>query len=567
MKLSFSPRPRIDDPRVLGWRQTFPLALVVALACSSDADLSERDDSAATTAETPAATSAEQLGTVHLPVSCGAAADSALERGLALLHHMTYEPAEAAFADAAAENPDCALAHWGTAMTYVHPLWSDPPPPEKFERGVEAIATARAIDDLTDVERAYVEAAGAYFDAGKQTVERPNLEAFAAGWEAAHEAFPDDAEIQAFRALSMLGVADPGDDELTAQRRAGALAEELLEEYPEHPGAHHYSIHAYDYPALAERALGIARAYGEIAPSVPHALHMPTHIFTRLGLWDASIDFNERSAEAARANPVSGAVSLHFFHALDYLAYAHLQRAEWDAAQAVLDTVRSVEGPKMIEVATPYTLAAVPARFALERDAWARAAALPAGVPADYPWEQFPAIEAISHFARGIGAARSGDPQAARASIGRLAELRDAAAASSQYWATQVEIQRLAVEAWAEYAGGDTDAGLSTMRRAAELEASTEKHPVTPGEVLPARELLGDMLLDLERYEEAEAAYAATLERSPRRLRSLYGAGRAAELAGDSAGATRWYEQLLDLTASGDQTAERVRHAREFVTA
>ncbi|MFW6039722.1 MAG: hypothetical protein ACOC9N_01430 [Gemmatimonadota bacterium] len=528
------------------------LALSAVLACSPGDGPAEEE-------------AAEQLGTVHLPVSCGATADEALERGLALLHHMTYEPAEAAFAEAADANPDCALAHWGEAMTFVHPLWSDPPTAEKFDRGVEALAAARAVDDATEVERAYVEAVGAYFDTGRQAEERPNLEAFATGWEEAHEAFPDDPEIRAFHALSILGVADPGDEELEAQRRAGALAEELLEEHPEHPGAHHYAIHAYDYPALAERALPVARSYGEIAPSVPHALHMPTHIFTRLGLWDASIDFNERSAEAARENPVNGAVSLHFFHALDYLAYAHLQRAEWDAARAVLDTVRSVEGPMMVEVATPYTLAAVPARFALEREAWATAAALPAAVPADYPWEQFPAIEAISHFARGIGAARNDDAVAARASVERLAELRDAAAATSSYWADQVEIQRLAVEAWAEHAAGSAEAGLATMRRAAELEASTEKHPVTPGEVLPARELLGDMLLDLERYEEAEAAYAAALERSPRRLRSLYGAGRAAELAGDDASAAEWYGQLVELTADGDRTAERIRRAREFV--
>lgn len=549
--------PTWPNPRL---RLALSFSLIFALACSPSAD----DRGADTRADGSADPAAQELGTVHLAASCGTVADSALERGLALLHHMTYEPAEAAFAEASEANPDCALAYWGRAMTYVHPLWSDPPPAEKFERGVEAVAAAREIEDLTDVEQAYVEGVGAYFDVGKQTVERPNLEAFAAGWEAAYEAYPDDPEVRAFHALSMLGVADPGDEELQAQRRAGALAEETLEQVPEHPGGHHYAIHAYDYPALAEQALPVARSYGEIAPSVPHALHMPTHIFTRLGLWDASIEFNDRSAEAARENPIDGAVSLHFFHALDYLMYAHLQRAEWNAARAVLDTLRTVEGPMMVEVATPYTLAAVPARLALERNAWETAAALPAAEPADYPWEQFPAIEAISHFARGIGAARSGDPQAARVSVERLAELRDAAAATSQYWATQVEIQRLSVQAWARHAAGDTDTGLATMRRAAELEASTEKHPVTPGEVLPARELLGDMLLEMELYDEAENAYAAALERSPRRLRSLYGAGRAAELAGDATGAARWYRQLVELTANGDQETESVRHAREF---
>lgn len=537
----------------------WPVAGVLACSPSPDATPASEDDR-------PTETTAEgRLGTVHLPSSCGAAADSALERGLALLHHMTYEPAEAAFAEAARHEPRCVLAYWGKAMTYVHPLWSDPPSPEKFERGVEAVESARAISDLTDREHAYVEAVGAYFDEGRQEAERPNLEAFAAGWEAAHERYPGDPEVTAFRVLSMLGVADPGDDELEDQRRAGALAEELLARYPEHPGAHHYAIHAYDYPALARRGLPVARSYGEIAPSVPHALHMPTHIFTRLGLWEASIELNRRSAAAARDNPVDGAVSLHFFHALDYLAYAHLQRAEWEAARAVLDTLRAVHGPMMVEIATPYTLAAVPARLALERNEWQRAATLPVAEPADYPWERFPAVEAISHFARGIGAARSGDTAKAMQEASRLAELRDAAASTSAYWATQVEIQRLAVRAWAEYAGGNPEAGVAMMREAAELEASTEKHPVTPGEVLPASELLGDMLLEEERYEEAEAAYAATLERSPRRLRALYGAGRSAELAGDAGAAGSWYERLLELTASGDQGPERLNHARQFL--
>jgi tetratricopeptide (TPR) repeat protein len=292
---------------------------------------------------------------------------------------------------------------------------------------------------------------------------------------------------------------------------------------------------------------------------------MPTHIFTRLGQWDRSIELNKRSARAARENSVNGAVSLHFFHALDYLAYAHLQRAEWDDAQAVLDTLRGIDGRLMVEVATPYALAAVPARIALERAVWETAAALPARVPGDYPWDDFPAIEAITHFAQGIGSARSGDPEAARAAVDRLAELRDVAAPRSQYWATQVEVQRLAVQGWAEYSADRREAGLATMQAAADLEASTEKHPVTPGEVLPARELLGEMLLDLERYEEAEAAFVAALERSPRRLRSLYGAGRAAELAGDATGAAGWYAQLLELTGSGDPETESVRHARTFV--
>lgn len=552
----------------------FALA-ALATACSAEPDAAE-DGSRSPAARHEAgadpdpardltADGARRLGDVELAVSCGPVADSALGRGLALLHHMTYEPAEAAFAEAAEARPDCALAWWGRAMTYVHPLWSDPPPPPKFDRGVGFVAKARALE-LTDRERAYVEAVGGYYDAGDQVTERPNLEGFAAGWAAAHERFPDDSEIAAYHALSLLGTADPGDPTLAVQRRAGEIAEQILADHPDHPGGHHYAIHAYDYPALAERGLSVARAYGGIAPSVPHALHMPTHIFTRLGLWDASIELNRRSAAAARAQPVDGAVSMHYFHALDYLAYAHLQRGEVRKASAVLDTLRSVEGPLMIEVATPYTLAAVPARLALERGDWAAAAALPAREPSDVPWDRFPAVEAITHFARGIGAARAGDPDAARAAAERLATLRDAAQRTSAYWARQVEVQRLAVVAWAAHAGGDGSTALRRMREAAELESSTEKHPVTPGEVVPARELLGEMLLEMGRYAEARDAFAAALERSPGRLRALYGAGRAAELAGDLPGAADWYRAVIDAAGEGDPDNETVRHAAAFVS-
>lgn len=513
----------------------------------------------------PDAGASQRLGDVELAASCGPAADSALERGLALLHHMTYEPAEAAFAEAAEARPDCALAWWGQAMTYVHPLWSDPPEAAEFDRGAGFVEKARALE-LTDRERAYVEAVGAYYGAGDQATERPNLEAFAAGWAAAHERFPDDPEIAAFHALSLLGTADPGDPTLAVQRRAGEIAEEILADHPDHPGAHHYAIHAYDQPELAERGLSVARAYGEIAPSVPHALHMPSHIFTRLGLWDASIEMNARSAAAARARSVDGAVPMDVFHALDYLAYAHLQRGETAQARAVLDSLRSVEGPRMAHIATAYAMAAVPARLALETGDWQAAAALPARDPADYPWDRFPAIEAITHFARGIGAARSGDPAGAREAAERLASLRDAAARTSAYWADQVEIQRLSVEAWAAHAAGDASIALRRMREAAALESSTEKHPVTPGEIVPARELLGEMLLELGRYAEAREAFAAALERSPRRLRALYGAGRAAELAGDTTGAADRYRAVVELAGEGDPDHELLSHAAAFVS-
>lgn len=507
----------------------------------------------------------EELGSVELPVSCAPEAASVVARGLALLHHMTYEGARELFAAATAADPECAMGYWGQAMTFIHPLWSDPPAEADFERGRSLAETAATRGEATERERAYAAAVGAYYAEGRGRDERPNLAAFERGWQMVHERFPDDPEAAAFYALAHLGTADPSDKSYAHQRRAGAIAEGILERIPNHPGGHHYTIHAYDYPPLAGDALAVARHYGEIAPAVPHALHMPTHIFTRLGLWQESIAWNERSAAAAHEHPVDGKVSLHHLHALDYLAYAHLQRGEDGKAEEVARAIDELEGPFMVELATPYTLTAVPARLALERRRWSEAAALEPRTPSDYPWDRFPAIEAITHFARALGAARTGQPAKARESVERLAALRDRAAETSAYWAQQVEIQRLAADAWLALAEDRKEAALETMRAAAELEAATEKHPVTPGEVLPARELLADLLLELDRPEEALAAYEAALERSPGRFNGLYGAGRAAELLGREETAKGYYQELVDLAPEGATRREPLAHARRYL--
>jgi tetratricopeptide (TPR) repeat protein len=471
----------------------------------------------------------EELGAVEVHASCKPAAMPHLKEGLALLHHMTYERADQAFADAAEADPDCALAFWGRAMTYIHPLWSDPPTAETFRRGAQFVERAKSLQPSTPQERAYVAAVDAYYREGRSASETANIAAFADGWARAHEQHPDDLEAASFHALGLLATADPQDKTFAGQKRAAEIAADIRARAPQHPGAHHYIIHAFDYPPLAGQALEVARHYSDIAPDVPHALHMPTHIFTRLGLWQDSIEWNERSAAAALKQPVDGAISLHYLHALDYLAYAHLQLKEDDKAQEVLRTIEAIDQPMQVEIAVPYTLAAVPARLALERQQWARAAALEPRVPESYPWDRFPAIEAITWFARALGAARIGDVAAAETAIGRLASLREAAAESSTYWATQVDIQRTAASAWLAFAKGDEAQALELMRKAAQLEAATEKHPVTPGEVLPAAELLGDLLMELERFSDARVAYEKSLERSPNRYNSLSGAARAAE--------------------------------------
>lgn len=507
-----------------------------------------------------------KLGTVVLTDSCEDAVRPDLERGLALLHSMTYEEAASAFAQAAETDPGCALAYWGQAMTFVHPLWSDPPDSTTFARGAALVEQARE-RAANEKERAYVEALAGYYDAGRTGTERPNLVGFEAGWRQAHEAFPDDPEGAAFYALAQLATVDPADKTFSKQRAAGGLAEQVLAAVPDHPGAHHYIIHAYDNPVLSANAVHVARSYGGVAPEVPHALHMPTHTFTRLGLWQESIDWNRRSADAALQRPVGRQTSLHYFHALDYLAYAYLQGAEDAQAEDVLRELERVEPPYQAHLASAYAFAAIPARLVLERHMWEAAANLRARIPPDYPWDTAAASEAMSHFARALGAARTGRFDEARSSLERLSEIKTRLDEATPYWATQTEIQRLSALAWLQFEEGRREEGLSTMRAAADLESRTEKHPVSPGEVLPARELLADMLLELGRPDQALGEYEAALNRSPNRFNSLYGAGRAAELSGDTQRAAAYFRALLAVCANADTERERLRHAREYIGA
>jgi tetratricopeptide (TPR) repeat protein len=530
-------------------------ALLILAACTGG------DHGASSVAES----SGSPLGTVQLANSCAEDAVIHLERGVALLHSMTYEEAEAAFAAATEADSSCAMGYWGQAMTFVHPLWSDPPNQARFEHGKALLEQARSRAG-SDRERAYVAALAGYYEVGRGESERPNLAGFERGWQVFHEQYPDDPEGTTFYALAQLSTADAGDKTLSKQRAAGAMAATVLERLPDHPGAHHYIIHAYDNPALSPQAVDVARSYREVAPNIPHALHMPTHTFTRLGLWQESIDWNRRSADAALKRPVGDQISLHYFHALDYLAYAYLQGAEDQRALEVLRELYGVEPPYQAHLASAYTFAAVPARLALERHMWAAAADLEPRQPSEYPWETAPAVEAITHFARALGAARSGRVERARADLETLAAVEQRVPATGPYnWRTQVEIQRLSALAWLQFEEGGRGEALSTMRAAAALEATTEKHPVTPGEVLPARELLADMLLELGRPGEALVEYESALARSPNRFNSLYGAGRAAELTGDAAAAVRYYEGLLKVAAHADTPRERLQHARAYL--
>ena len=510
----------------------------------------------------------DNLGTVNFPVSCSETSQQRMERGVALLHHMTYTGARKVFESIRAAEPNCALAYWGIAMTYVHPLWLDPPNEEQLKLGLDLIELAKKRGPKTAREHAYIAALEAYYQNTPEGDQRARIERFEQAWNKVYHEFPEDLEAASFYALAHMATATSSDKSYRKQKKAGAIMEKILVQIPDHPGAHHYIIHAYDFPGLADRALKVARNYGKVAPEVPHALHMPTHIFTRLGLWQESIDWNRRSAAAAWKNKQDGAITMHYLHALDYLAYAYLQQLKDEKAKAVTETVLSLSGAffDLNAEATAYALAAIPARYALERQEWEAAARLKPRKPASFQWgNRFSAFEATIHFARALGAARSGDTSSAKSALKELEALHAIVAQKNAYWAGQIRIQQLSAQAWLAFEEGKKADALHLMQQAAGLESSTEKHPVTPGEVLPARELLGDMLMELERPKEALTEYETGLERSPNRLNSLYGAGRAAELAGDKKKAEVYYQKLFKLTAQADTKRPRLQDARRFL--
>ncbi|MBD1397557.1 hypothetical protein H9Q13_10295 [Pontibacter sp. JH31] len=503
-------------------------------------------------------------GTVDLPISCNPAAQQNFHTGLALMHHMMYEQAEHEFASVAKTATDCAMAHWGIAMSVIHPLWGERPSDADLQKGQAAIKKAAQQKDLTAREKAYINAVAKFYENWENRSYADQLKAFEAGYKEVHEAFPDDVEAAAFYALSQLATAPKNDQTFAKNRKAGEMLENLLAKAPDHPGLFHYIIHAYDNPALASRAISVAREYDRIAPEVPHALHMPSHIFIRLGQWPDAVDWNIRSAEAALRQSSGEEVSMHYAHALDYMAYGYLQQG-WDKkAQEVIAKMKK-EQAYAPSFATAYALAATPARLSLETGNWEAAAALPVRAPENFPWDKYPGAEAITHFAKGIGAARSGNVPVAEEAIADLKKLQESLTQKGDnYWAAQVEAQQKSVEAWLQFQKGDQEKALATMREAADKEDALDKHPVTPGAVLPARELLGDMLLLVKKPAEAEKAYNASLKISPNRYNSLYGAARAAEMAKEKQKAVDYYDKLLNTAAKADSDRKSLQHAREY---
>ena len=495
----------------------------------------------------------EQVGTVVFPVSCDAAVVSDFQRGVAMLHSFWFEAANRTFEQVAAADPSCAMAHWGTAMTMMgNPMTRMAPSPERMRIGRAAAMRAKELAaSSSHRERMYAASVVAFYE-GEDRSHAERMAAHEAALDELRRMHPDDPEATTFYARAVVANAPPEDLTFARQRAGADLMLPLFEATPRHPGLAHYIIHAYDAPALAREGVKAAFMYADIAPDAPHALHMPSHIFTRLGYWDESIDSNARSA-AAEPEPDAAV------HPLDYMVYAYLQQGRDAEARAVLDRAVA-DTDRFYGSILGYNHAAMRARFALERGAWREAAglAVPEGAPAY--------VEAITRFARAIGAARlqTADPVGARADAAALARLHGALAEQGDaYWATIVRAQRIAADAWIARAEGNTAGALLLAREAADLEETVEKHPVTPGPILPARELEGDMLMEVGRFAEALAAYEKTLEREPRRSRALFGAARAAELAGRTEIARTHYTALLDVMAKADPERREPSLARK----
>lgn len=514
-----------------------------------------------------------ELGTIRFPVTGNEKAREHVERGVKLLHHMTYSEADVEFAAAIDADPDCAIAYWGRAMTIVHPLWPDIPSESQLKAGWGFIEQARSKGRKSERESAYIESLAVYFDKGWEREEKDRLIDLDRAWAGTKAVYPDDLEAACFFALFHLAPArfQPPDKSYRIQRQSGLIVEEVLQQIPDHPGALHYQIHAYDFPALAGRALEMCGRYGEVAPDVPHALHMPTHIYTRAGLWDKSIELNLRAAAAAeRLDGEAGGNGAEHLHTLDYAVYAYLQKGRHLAARQLSDQARSLDGPFVGPniVAAAFAFASIPARCALESGNWEAASRLEPRQPNWFPWdERFIPQESIVHFARAIGSIRIGNLDAARIEIESHRALAERIAQTfpTTYWDAQAATQQLALQAWLALEEGRSEEALELMRRSAQLEAVTDKEAVTPGEVLPAGELLGDMLVKLDRHEEAMAAYLEVLDRSPNRFNSLYGSGRAAEAHGDAATAKRYYKLLVELAADADPGDLRLERARAYL--
>jgi hypothetical protein len=506
-----------------------------------------------------------RLGRVSFPVSCTAEARRRFEEAMAVLHSFWWEAGDRAFGAVLAADSTCAMAHWGLALN----AWGNPfaggPTGPTLAQGIEAAARAASRPLPTPREQGFVNAVAALYHRAPATSNAERLQAYADTLARLHRDFPDDVEVTIYHALALVATAPRTDTTFAQQKRAIALLDPLYDRYPDHPGLAHYIIHSTDSPSLASLGLKAARRYTRIAPAAPHAQHMPSHIFVRLGLWDETVAANRQAFDVGIVHMRETAApgpSPEELHVLDYAVYGYLQRGRDSAAKRAVATGESL-GVVLSRNAlvAEYNRTAMAARVRLELGDWAGAASFPAPQPRDSGVSVI-----LRRFTRALGAARSGDPAAARADVAALdAIARSLARRQEPYWARIAEIKRDAAEAWRLFASGDSAGGLALAAAAADSEDVTDKHPVTPAELLPARELQADMLLAAGRYPEALAAYRATLAREHGRARSYYGAGRAAQLAGDHEAATKAYGEYLKAMEGGDGRRPELATARAFL--
>jgi len=498
----------------------------------------------------------EQFGRVHFSTSCNEIAQRRFDRAMRYQHSFWYRESKGLFEDALAADPQCAIAYWGIALSLLFNPHV-PPPAQNLALGVAALEKGRVLGAKTQRERDYIDALLAFYTDHERVPHGQRVQAYLKAMEALAQRYPDDDEAQIGYSIVLNVAASPNDKTYANQLKGIALLEPIFKRQPRHPGVAHYLIHLYDYPPLAEKGLDAARRYAEIAPAAPHAQHMPSHVFTRVGYWKESIASNEASARAAKA----GRESHDQLHAMDYLVYAHLQLAHDKEARAVVDEMIQVKGFNPNVRTGPYAIAASQARYVLERSDWKGAAAL------QVQPTQFAYVDAVTHFARALGAARSGNPEGTAGDIAKLAELREnLRQAKDSYWTEQVDIQWQIATAWVLHARSQHAEALRVMSAAADAEDTTEKSVVTPGWLLPARELYGAMLLSQSLPKEALAAFEATLAKEPNRFNAIAGAANAAKALDDKARARDYYQRLIELGAGGNPRRPELVSAHEFVS-
>ena len=503
-----------------------------------------------------------KLGKVTFPVSCNAAAQKEFEIAMAYYHSFAWPENKAALERTQQADPSCGMAHWGRALGMLdNPfLWPGSLSPKVLGDGQAAIDAARAAGLKTPREKDYVEALAVFFKDSDKLNHRTRATAFETAMLDVATRYPSDTEATILYALVLSANFDPADKKYTNQLRAARTLEPIFAKQPDHPGVAHYLIHSYDYPAIAPQGLDAAKRYSKIAPDATHAQHMPSHIFTRVGYWRDSVESNRQSAR------IDGDKTLNSPHAYDYMVYAQLQLVQDRRAAEVLAHARGV-ATKADHIAAAYAYAAMPARIALERGAWADAAKLTLDPAAEaYPWKKYPQSEAVNAFARGVGAAMSGDAAAAQIEVVRLRALRDTATERKiGYWAEQIDIQAEVVRGLASCAAGKSDECVATLRAAADREDATEKHVVTPGPIVPAREVLAVVLLKDGKAVEALQGFESVLTREPNRYRAVAGAMQAAERAGDAKKAQAFAERVVDQTSAADSPRPEIAQARRVL--